>query len=277
MSSKKSSRRDIPVFTHPIVETHCHLDYLKSHELDELLEKVKTYNIEKIITIAVEPNNLKTVFDLAQKHSQIWGTQGIHPHQSGLWDNHVKEIIKENLKQDTNSNIVAIGEIGLDYYYDKNPRNIQIKAFEEQIQLATDNDLPFVIHSRDAEEDTMAILKNVKTQIRQKAVIHSFTSKIELAELAIDLDLFLGFNGIITFKNAKDVQSAVEIAPLSHILLETDAPFLTPVPYRGKENAPFYLPFIAEKVAELKQTDVLEVLQKTYRNSHLLFTRLQSN
>lgn len=266
------SRREIPTFTHPLVETHCHLDYLKNENLDTIIEKSQAHNVEKIITIAVEPNNLDAVLEIAQKYPMVYATQGIHPHNSNTWDLKVREKILQNLRD--SQKVVAIGEIGLDYYYDKHPRKIQMKAFEDQIQLAIENDFPIVIHTRDAEDDTMAILKAYSKELKKRAVIHSFTSKVELAELAVDLDLFIGFNGIITFKNADDVRESLKVVPMENILIETDAPFLTPVPYRGRENAPYYLPFVIEKIAEFKETPIEQALEKTKLNALELFSRL---
>jgi TatD DNase family protein len=166
---------------------------------------------------------------------------------------------------------VAIGEIGLDYHYSKSPHDEQRQAFEEQLQIAIDFNLPVVIHSRDADEDTMAILKNFSSTLKRKGVIHSFTSGLKLAELAIKENFYLGFNGIITFKNAENVRDALRLTPVEKILLETDSPFLTPDPYRGMENAPYYLPFIAEKIAEVKNLELTSVLEHAYKNSIDLF------
>ena len=139
------------------------------------------------------------------------------------------------------------------------------------MQIASDHNLPVVIHSREADEDTIAILKNFSTILKRKGVIHSFTSGLELARFALSENFCLGFNGIITFKNAENVRDALRITPLEKILLETDSPFLTPDPYRGNENAPYYLAFIAEKIAEVKGVDVDTILKQCYLNSTELF------
>jgi len=139
--------------------------------------------------------------------------------------------------------MVAVGEIGLDYHYNNSPPEIQRSAFERQLQIACDQDLPVVIHTRDADEDTKAILKNFSSKLKRKGVVHSFTSTLELAEFVLSEGFYIGFNGIITFKKAENVQEVVKITPVERILFETDSPFLTPVPHTGKENAPFYLQF----------------------------------
>ncbi|WP_127716632.1 TatD family hydrolase [Halobacteriovorax sp. HLS] len=265
--SKK--RREIPIFDFPIIETHCHLDYLKDKELQETLDVSFKHGIEKIITISVSPNNLDTVIDLSTKHENIYCTQGIHPHEARLWNQQVRQQILENLSFEK---VVAVGEIGLDYYYNKSPREIQIEAFKEQLEIAIEKDLPVVIHTRDADEDTIEILSDMAPRLKKKGVIHSFTSSIELARVALDLGFHLGFNGIITFKTAQNVRDVLEICPIERVLLETDAPFLTPVPYRGKENAPYYLPFIAEFVAQTKDIELETVLKSCYQSSKSLFS-----
>lgn len=264
------SRREIPIPVQPIIETHFHLDMLKSATREEIVEKAALHNIQKMITISTNPNNLDEVISIASTFSQIYCTQGLHPHEGKEWNDEVKAHVIKNLNT-KNKKIVAVGEIGLDFYYSKSPRDEQIKAFEEQLQIAVDFDLPVVIHSRDADEDTIAVLKNFSKTLKRKGVIHSFTSGLDLARFALSEGFYLGFNGIITFKNAENVRDALRITPLERFLLETDSPFLTPDPYRGVENAPYYLPFIAEKIAEVKAVTLEEVLIHAYKNSINLF------
>ena len=268
--SKK--RRDIPLFTHPIIETHFHLDMLKAQTRQDLVSLCLQHNIEKMITISTSEKNLDEVISITQTFNNIYCTQGLHPHDGKEWNESVRAHILSNLKDPLkNKKIVAIGEIGLDYYYSKSPRDEQLKAFEEQLQIAVDFNLPVVIHTRDADDDTISVLKNFGTVLKRKGVVHSFTSGLTLAQFALDEGFCLGFNGIITFKNAENVRDALRITPLEKILLETDAPFLTPDPYRGVENAPFYLPFIAEKIAEVKAVSLEDVLTNAYKNSLALF------
>lgn len=261
-------RREIPRFDKPLIETHCHLDYLKDRPLEETLQKCDDLNIEKIITIAVAPDNLDTVFSLAKTHANIFGTQGIHPHEAKSWSAEVEAKILSHAREEK---IVAVGEIGLDFYYNNSPKEKQIPAFERQMEIASELDLPVVIHSRDADPETIEILDNKAPALKKKGVIHSFTSGPELAKKALEHNFYLGFNGIITFNSAQNVRDIVELCPLENIILETDAPFLTPVPYRGRENAPFYLPFVAEKIAEIKEVSLEEVLTVCYKNSVDLF------
>lgn len=269
MSKKK---RDIPVFEHPLIETHCHLDYLKERPLAEILAETQRVNVERVITIAVSPDNLAPVRELAQSASWIYGTQGIHPHDAELYTDDVEAEIRQHC---SHAKIVAVGEIGLDYYYDNADRAVQRDVFRRQLQLACDADLPVVIHSRDADDDTIAILQEFEQSLPRRGVIHSFTSGPGLARYALDQGWCLGFNGIATFNKAENVRDIIRMTPVDQILLETDAPFLTPVPYRGKENAPFYIPFVAEKVAEVKALEVADVVRQTYQNSRRTFYRLQ--
>lgn len=269
MSSKK--RRDIPDYQLPIIETHFHLDMLKAFSAEEIIEKCRTHNIEKMITISTSEENFDTVVELSHRYPELYCTQGIHPHDGSEWNQEAREHIKRNLDNKQNTKIVAIGEIGLDYYYTKSPREDQIKSFEEQLQLACDYNLPVVIHTRDADEDTISVLKNFSSKLSKKGVIHSFTSGLDLCDFCLKEGFSIGFNGIITFKSAQNVRDALNIVPPERILLETDSPFLTPEPYRGVENAPYYLPFVAEKIAETKGLSVEKILEITYQNAKNLF------
>ena len=255
-----------------MIETHCHLDYLKAEPLEEILKKIKEAGITKVVTIGVDPLNLDKVMELSNAHEQIYFTQGIHPHDAKeATDVEFNKIIARA----TMPKMVAVGEIGLDYHYNNSPPESQRTAFEKQLQIACDSDLPVVIHTREADEDTKAILKNFSKTLKRKGVVHSFTSTLELAEFVLEEGFHIGFNGIITFKKAENVQEVVKITPAERILFETDSPFLTPVPHRGKENAPFYLPFVAAKIAELKGLNLEELKTQVYQNSLNCFFKLK--
>ncbi|NND68652.1 MAG: TatD family hydrolase [Halioglobus sp.] len=264
----KKSRPDIPRFNTPIIETHCHLDYLDDTELATILARSAEVGIERIVTIAVSPDNLDTVLQLTRQGANIWGTQGIHPHEAEAYTDDVEVRIRANAADER---ILAIGEIGLDYYYDHADRAVQKEVFDRQLALATELDLPVVIHSRDADDDTRAILANHSGTLSRRGVIHSFTSSRALAQFCLAEGFMLGFNGIATFNRAENVREVIAITPPEQLLLETDAPYLTPVPYRGKPNAPYYLPFIAEQVASTVGLDVEALLAHAYRNSLALF------
>jgi TatD DNase family protein len=260
--------KEIPKFGLPIVETHCHLDYLKLLPTEETLAKSAEHDVEKIITISVSPDNVKSVLAIANSYPNVFCSQGIHPHEAKLWTDEVEKDIRDGLVDDK---AVAVGEIGLDFHYNNSPKEKQIEVFGRQLEIAVEFDLPIIVHSRDADEDMIETLGLYQDKLNKKGVIHSFTSGIELAKQALDWGFYLGFNGIITFKSAANVREIVEITPLDKILLETDAPFLTPTPFRGKENAPYYLPLVAQKVAEIKEVTTEEVLKQAYKNSHQLF------
>jgi TatD DNase family protein len=266
MTSRK--RRDIPRFETPLIETHCHLDYLDKEHLQTTLERAREVGVERIITIAVAPGNLDKVWNLAKNEADVWGTQGIHPHEAEGYDDRVADTIRGRAGD---PRIVAVGEIGLDYFYDHADRAVQRRVFEAQLALAAELDLPVVIHTREADEDTRAILAGFGTALRRRGVIHSFTSSLALAEYCLEQGFMLGFNGITTFNRADNVREVVAKTPVEQLLLETDAPYLTPVPYRGKPNAPYYLPFVAEKVAEIKQIEIETLLRQVRRNSLALF------
>ena len=254
-----------PSSKYPLFETHCHLDYLKENDLDKVIQLSKEIGVKKIVTISVSPSNFQDVHNLCLVDDMIYGTQGVHPHEAKDWTHDVDQKIRKDIAD--NQKIVAVGEIGLDYYYNHSYEKDQKKAFEEQLQLASELDLPVVIHSRDAEDDTISILKNFSQTLKKKGVIHSFTSNLSLAEFALSEGLYLGFNGIVTFKNAHDVREALEVCPIDKILIETDSPFLTPTPHRGKENSPCYLPFIAQYIADFKKEKPEVILPKIYQNS----------
>ncbi len=264
----KSKRREIPRFNTPIIETHCHLDYLDAEALADTLAQSTAVGIERIITIAVSPANLGRVLELTREAANIWGTQGIHPHEAESYSDEVETLIRS---QAADARILAIGEIGLDYHYDHADRAVQRTVFERQLQLAADLDMPVVIHTREADDDTRDILRAFSPLLRRKGVLHSFTSSLALAEYCLAEGFTLGFNGIATFNSADNVREVIAATPLEQILLETDAPYLTPIPYRGRPNAPFYLPLVAEKVAEVKQLEVEAMLAQVYSNSMAQF------
>lgn len=269
--SKKKKEKIIPKYTVGPIETHCHLDYLKGEELTDTLEKCREYGVDQIVTIAVSPGNLEKVRELT-KNEIVFGTQGIHPHEAKEITPETYEEIKAHL---SNEKIVAVGEIGLDYYYEFSDPKIQKEAFEKQLQIAVDSDMPVVIHTREADQDTMSILKNFSQTLKRKGVIHSFTSSVELAEFCLSEGFHIGFNGIVTFKNANNVRDVLDIVPVEKILLETDSPYLTPVPFRGRENAPFYLPCVADYIANHKEIDAQDLIEIANKNAKKLFYKLK--
>ena len=263
-----SKKIPIPVFNHPIIETHCHLDYLEGNFLQAALDAAKAVNVERLITIAVSPDNLEKVMQLAQNHEQVWGTQGIHPHDAKDYTAAVEAQIRTNA---LHPKMLAIGEIGLDYFYDHSDRVAQRKAFESQLQIAIDLELPIVVHTRDADEDTQAILQNFVGQMKKRGVIHSFTSGKALAEYCLGEGFCLGFNGISTFKPAENVREIIGITPVEQTLFETDAPYLTADPFRGKRNRSDYIKYVIKKIAMIKGLDETETAEILYDNAMRFF------
>lgn len=262
------AKRPIPRYHQPLIETHCHLDYLKQAPIGTLLAQAAAVGIERVITIAVSPQNLAPVREIAARFDQVHGTQGVHPHEASQFDAATEAAIREGV---ADAGIVAVGEIGLDYYYEHSERAVQREVFARQLAIAAEADLPVVIHSRDADDDTRAVLAEHAPALRRKGVIHSFTAGPALAEFCLEAGFWLGFNGIITFPRADNVRAIVASTPLERIVIETDSPYLTPVPYRGQENAPHFLPFVAEKLAEVKDMPVEELLPVVHHNTQQLF------
>lgn len=252
--------------SHNLFDTHCHLDMLKM-PLEEVFDQCSKSSIKLILTIATEPANLQKIIQLVDDYPQVYGTQGIHPHDAKTFSSEVENTLRQNIKH---PKIQAVGEIGLDYYYMHSKKEVQIKTFYQQLDLAVECNMPVVIHSRDADEDMIRILKEYQNK-KLKGVIHSFSSGPKLAETALELGLFLGINGMVTFKKAQNIRDIVITAPLKQLLLETDSPFLAPVPKRGKENGPYFLPFIGEKIRELKKIDESTFYQQLWKNSVDLF------
>jgi len=256
---------DSPTIDSPLVDSHCHLDFPDfADDLDGVVARAKDAGIGWMLTISTHITKFDQVRAVAEQFDNIWCSVGIHPHEAAR-EPEVDAVQLQTLAD--HSKVIGLGETGLDYFYDNADRAIQREVFRRQLQIACDNDRPVVIHSRDADEDTIAILKEFELSLKRRGVIHSFTSGPGLARYALDQGWNLGFNGITTFNKAENVRDIVRMAPISQILLETDAPFLTPVPYRGRENAPFYLPFVAEKIAEVKELPLEEVIIQTYQNS----------
>lgn len=251
-----------------IIETHCHLDYLKEKTIDEIVRDAKMAGVDKIITISVDPLNIDVVPLIAEKHSMIYFTQGIHPHDAKDADEIVWNKIIERA---THPKMVAVGEIGLDYFYNHSPTEIQKSVFKKQLELAIKLNKPVVIHSRDADLDMINILSEYEEQMSCKGVIHSFSSGLELLKWAIEHGFYIGFNGMVTFKKAQNVHDAVKLCPVDKILFETDSPFLTPIPHRGKENHPDYLPFIVSEIAKIKNIDEIKLKEIVLENSKKLF------
>ena len=250
-------------------DSHAHYtDEVYKEDRDELIEKMYRNEITKIIAVGSSLETSKQSIKLAEKYEHIYATCGIHPEElKGInLDNQLQEI-KELCK---NEKVIAIGEIGLDYYWNKENKEEQKNAFVKQIELANEIELPIVIHTRDAYVDTISILKNVVTA-KKRGVFHCCPLNKELVKDALDLGYNISFSGVITFKNAKNADEIVKMVPLERLQIETDAPYLAPEPYRGTRNNSENVKLIAKKIAEIKEISIEEVAKITYNNTMKMF------
>jgi TatD DNase family protein len=252
------------------IDMHAHLDRLE-HSPEEALRLAKIENIKKIITIGTEPADWPVVLDIATKNfPYVACTLGVHPHDGATYSDNAADFIRQKAHR---REVVALGEMGLDYYYNHTDREKQHEAFRAQLQLAKELNLPVEIHTRDAEIDTISILNEFKGEVR--GLIHCFTGTQWLAEKALDLDFNISISGVVTFKNADDLRKTVQFIPVDRIHVETDAPFLAPVPKRGKKNTPSFMVHTAKLVAELKGLDLLRLAEQTTQNAEVLMPKLK--
>lgn len=251
-----------------IFESHAHYDDSAfDKDRDELLESLQEKGVEYVVNIGASIQTTKNTIALAEKYSFIYGAVGVHPSETDELDKEKLLWLKE---QCANPKIVAVGEIGLDYYWDEPDRKIQKKWFERQLQMAREVNLPVIIHSRDAAKDTLDMMKDAEAE-KIGGVIHCFSYTKEIAREYLNMDFSFGIGGVATFQNAKKLKEAVEYIPMEKILLETDSPYLAPMPYRGKRNSSLYLSFIAEEIARIKGLTYEEVVSITAKNAKELF------
>lgn len=246
------------------IDTHCHISSEFYDDIDMVMEENRKNKIEKIIISGCSKGEIESSIFYINKYSDAYATIGYHPDQVNI----VNEDDIENLKKiiNENSKIIGIGEIGLDYHYGLDDRLKQIDLFEKQLCLADELSLPVVIHSRDATKDTIEILKRHSL----KGIIHCFSGSLEIANIYISLGYKLGIGGVVTFKNSK-LPKVIEKLSLDDIVLETDSPYLSPEPFRGTTNSSKNIPFIAEKISQIKNVELEEVSMKTKENTYKLF------
>ncbi len=253
------------------VDLHCHpfLEYFANP--DEIIENAKKNNIGILFLVGTDLKNSKEVIELSLKHNQVYPIIGIHPNDA--WN---VELINE-LEKLIDKNVVGIGEVGLDYHYDDSPsKEMQIQCFEKQIELAAKHNLPIIVHSRDAHEDTYQIIKKWKTKLPNlNFVLHSYSSGIEYVERYSKLNVYFSFSGVVTFKNAKDTQEAAKHVKLDLMFCETDTPYLTPEPHRGKQNLPDYVVHTTNFIANLKNVSIEEVLENINNNVKKVFSKIK--
>ena len=250
-----------------IIDTHAHYDDEQfDTDRDELLKSMEAGGIGLIVNAGSTIDSWKKIVELTEGYSFMYGAIGIHPDEVGDMDDEQFSRMSDLLELDK---IVAVGEIGLDYYWDKEEHDLQKEWFIRQLGLAREKDMPVIIHSRDAAADTFEMMKQHGAGM--KAVIHCYSYSAEMAREYVKMGYYIGVGGVVTFKNAKKLKQVVEEIPLASIVLETDCPYLAPVPYRGKRNTSLYLPYVAEQVAELKGITVEDVIRQTEKNSRELY------
>jgi TatD DNase family protein len=251
-----------------MIDSHCHLDHEPLiSDLENVIQRSKNVGIKKLLTISTSFESFSRIKDIVNKDEIIFGTIGIHPHESEKDLINSDEIIK-NLNE--NKKIIGIGETGLDFYYNNSDKIKQINSFKEHIEAALQTNVPLIIHSRNAEQETYEILNEYKND-NLKILMHCFTGSREFSEKLLNFDSYFSASGIITFKNSLDLQNTFKLLPIDRILIETDSPFLAPVPKRGKKNEPSFIDFTAAKLAEIKEITKSELIEITTNNFNKLF------
>lgn len=255
-----------------IFETHSHYeDKAFDEDREILMRQLIEAGIERVVDIGSSLDTCKRILNLINEYPFMYGAIGIHPSDTG----NLTEADIDYLKiESANEKIVAIGEIGLDYYWDEPERSIQKKWFERQLQLAREVSLPVVIHSRDAAKDTLDIMKAEKAG-NIGGVIHCFSYGTEMAREYLEMGFYIGVGGVVTFKNGKKLKEVVEYTPIERIVTETDCPYLAPTPHRGERNSSLYIPLIIEEIAAIKNMDVQEVYRITCKNGYDLYRMKQ--
>jgi TatD DNase family protein len=255
-----------------LFDSHCHLDYLaRDGDLEEVVGRARAAGVARMITICTKLSEFAAVQAIAERYDEVYCSVGVHPHEAGAegqGDTHRLVALAAHPK------VVGIGETGLDYYYEHAPRDRQRDSFRAHIVAARETGLPVIVHARDADDETADLLRREHGQGPFSGVLHCFTAGPELARTALDLGLYISISGIVTFKNAEDLRAVVRDLPLDRLLIETDAPYLAPVPKRGKRNEPAFVAHTAIALAALKGVPVAELTRMTFENTLRLFNKI---
>jgi len=247
-----------------LIDTHAHIDMYENWE--EIYDDAQNNNVKKIVIPSVETQYFQKIIDIANSKDDLFCMLGIFPTEAKSWSDDILDKIEDLSK---NKKVVGIGEIGLDYYWDKTFVDKQQDIFKKQIKLANKLDLPIVVHDRDAHKDCFDIIKEYNKG--SKVLFHCFSGSPEFALECVREGWLIALGGVVTFKNAVKAKDVAQVVPLSHLVLETDSPYLTPVPYRGKENKPSYVRFVAEEIAKLRNMDVDDLIELTTYNAEQFF------
>jgi len=254
-----------------LIDTHAHLNFPDYEDIsvETILTRAKEFDVHRILNVGTSPATSQASIDLAEKFPEIYAAVGIHPHDAHLTNEADIETLYNWAKQ--NPKVVAIGEIGLDYFKPQNSADDQQRVFQALLAMSKELELPYIIHNRESSED---ILRIIKESNYSNGVLHCFSGDVSFAEEVLRLGLMVSFTGIVTFKNASLVQQAATVVPLDRMMLETDAPFLAPTPYRGQRNEPAYVSLIAEKISELKGEPLAAIKEVTSANALSFFSRM---
>jgi len=251
-----------------MIDSHCHLDHEPLYSnLNDIIERSKDTGISKILTICTTLNSFIKIKEIIKRDEIIFGTYGIHPHEAKNDKISSDLIIKE---VNNNKKIIGIGETGLDFYYNNSEKNEQIKSFEQHIEASIKLNIPLIVHSRNAEKETLEIFNNYKNK-KLKILMHCFTGSKSFALDLLDLNAYFSASGIITFKNSTALQETFKSIPVKNLLIETDSPFLAPEPNRGKKNEPSFIKYTAEKLANIKNISTKDLIYETSLNFNSLF------
>lgn len=250
-----------------LIDTHSHIDMIEQISLDEVLANAAANDVEKIILPCAYPKDIDKIIDITEKYVNVYAYLGVHPSEARDWNDSLSEKITNYVS--SGKKVVGIGEIGLDYYWDKSFNNIQKEVFIKQIRLANELNLPINIHDREAHKDTFDIIQT--NNENSTVIMHCFSGSVEFARECIKAGYYIALGGVVTFKNAIKMKEVAADIPIDRLLLETDAPYLTPVPYRGKENQPAYVRFVAEEIAKIRGIELEELAALTTQNAERIF------
>lgn len=255
-----------------LVDSHCHLDFPDfAPERDAVVQRARDAGVGLMLTICTHISRFGRVHDVAMAYDDVYCTLGVHPHQAEEEFPLCDEAELRRLAQ--RPKVVGIGETGLDYFYDKSPRDVQQESFRRHIRVCLETDLPIIVHTRDADEDTIRILKE-EGQGRLRGLLHCFSSSRQLAEQALEIGFYISLSGILTFKKSEDLRETAAIVPMDRLLVETDAPYLAPVPMRGKRNEPAFVAHTARHLADVKGVDAATMAQVSTANFLRLFNKV---
>ena len=253
-----------------IVDSHCHLDYSSLYnQLDDVIKRAELNQVKYLLTICTTLKSFETIKLITDKYENIYGTFGIHPHETKKFV-HVDKTFILNSKKDNNK-IIGIGETGLDFYYNFSEKNIQRKSFIEHINAALELNIPIIVHTREAENDTYEILKSENKNSNLKILIHCFTGSKEFVKKLLDINCYVSVSGIITFNSSTELAETVSFIPIEKLLVETDSPYLSPMPFRGKPNEPSYIIHTIDKLSLIKKMPKKKIISNTTNNFKKLF------